>query len=161
MEDKFYCSECYNYVDTEVNTIFETYDVEGVSVTTESSVRYCKDCGNQIFDCDLDSKNLINLYDEYKNKMDLLSSSEIKEIRNKLNLSQTEFSLLLDFPENSIERFENGSIQSELQDEQIRLASECTDKEEFINELENPNKYETSRTYNMDFFDFIIKFLSD
>lgn len=79
--------------------------------------------GEEIFDRDIEIENDKNLFDEYKKIKGLLTSNEIKNIRRKYNLNQKEFAKILGLDEVSINRFENGSIQTEFIDSIIRLAA--------------------------------------
>ena len=54
--------------------------------------------------------------------MNLLTTNEIKEIRERYGLSQKDFALALGMGEITINRLENGSIQSEAVDSIIRLS---------------------------------------
>ncbi len=56
--------------------------------------------------------------------MNLLSSSEIKNIRKKYDMNQKEFALSIGVGEITIHRFENGSIQTESVDSIIRLSED-------------------------------------
>lgn len=78
--------------------------------------------GEEIFNRDIEIENDKNLFDEYKKIKGLLTSNEIKNIRRKYNLNQKEFAKILGLDEVSINRFENGSIQTESIDSIIRLA---------------------------------------
>lgn len=61
----------------------------------------------EIYIRELTIKNDIKLYDMYKKEKGLLQSSEIKNIREKYDLSQKDFSIILGLDETSIERYEN------------------------------------------------------
>lgn len=60
------------------------------------------------------------VYNKYKTLNDMLLPDEIKEIREKLQLSQKELADLTGLCEKSISRFENGSLQTKEQDDLIR-----------------------------------------
>lgn len=79
--------------------------------------------GEEIFDRDIEIENDKKLFDEYKKIKGLLTSKEIKNIRKKYDLNQKEFAKILGLGEVSINRFENGSIQTEFIDSIIRLAA--------------------------------------
>jgi len=80
--------------------------------------------GEEVFDRDVEIDNDIRLYDVYKSQKKLLTSSEIKAIRNKYDMTQKEFALALGVGEITIHRFENGSIQTESVDSIIRLSDD-------------------------------------
>lgn len=78
--------------------------------------------GNEIFDRDVEIMNDQNLYDAYKRINGLLTKDEIVGIRNKYNLTQKEFALILGFGEVTVHRFERGSIQTDSVDAIMRLS---------------------------------------
>ena len=73
--------------------------------------------GEEIFNRDIEIENDIRLYDLYKKQMNLLTSSEIKNIRKKYGMSQKEFALSIGV---MVDKLENGSIQNEEVDGVIR-----------------------------------------
>lgn len=89
--------------------------------------------GEEIFDRDIEIENDKKLFDEYKKIKGLLTSKEIKNIRKKYDLNQKEFAKILGLGEVSINRFENGSIQTESIDSMIRLANEVPNMKLLIN----------------------------
>ena len=78
----------------------------------------------EVFDRNIEIENDIRLYDIYKKQMNLLTSTEIKNIRKKYNMNQKEFALSIGVGEITIHRFENGSIQTESVDSIIRLSED-------------------------------------
>lgn len=69
---------------------------------------------------DLWNVNLINSLDEYRKKKDLLTSKEIKKIREKYQLTQSEMAYLLNLGEITITRYETKQIQDASVDNMIR-----------------------------------------
>lgn len=80
--------------------------------------------GEEVFDREIEIENDARLYDIYKKQMNLLTSSEIKNIRKKYDMNQKEFALSIGVGEITIHRFENGSIQTESVDSIIRLSED-------------------------------------
>ena len=68
---------------------------------------------NEIFNRSVEIKNDQRLYDIYKKQNGLLTSSDIKKIRHKYELTQKEYALVIGLGEVTIHRFEKGSIQTE------------------------------------------------
>lgn len=116
-----YCPKCKTEVDTVVKDIEETYPVKGEDITIISKVRVCACCGEGIWDEALDSKNLLNAFDKYREMHSLLRPERIKEIREKYGLSQTNFARILGFGDKTITRYENGSIADAAQNNLIEL----------------------------------------
>lgn len=80
--------------------------------------------GEEVFNRNIEIENDARLYDIYKKQMNLLTSSEIKNIRKKYDMNQKEFALSIGVGEITIHRFENGSIQTESVDSIIRLSED-------------------------------------
>ena len=64
--------------------------------------------------------NLINSLDAYRIKKDLLTSKEIKDIRKKYDLTQSELAYLLNLGEVTITRYETKQIQDASVDNMLR-----------------------------------------
>ena len=86
---------------------------------------------------DLWNVNLINSLDEYRKKKDLLTSKEIKKIREKYQLTQSEMAYLLNLGEITITRYETKQIQDASVDNMIR---ELNDNPLFALKLLEKNK---------------------
>lgn len=125
-KEKAYCYHCDKMVDFEIKEINENTKVseKGVPVSVKVKRAYCKHCGS-VVPCekiDYEADRLV--YDEYKRKVGLLTSQEIKEIRLLRNLSQRELSLMLGLGEKTITRYENGAIQDRAYDILLRLVKD-------------------------------------
>ena len=120
MYKTIFCEYCNKEVNTKLKTGKETFKVRGTSITVDRAVRVCRECGRHLSDIDVDDKTMEMVYNKYKTINGMLLPDEIKEIRNKLNLSQKELADLTGLSEKSISRFENGSLQTKEQDDLIR-----------------------------------------
>lgn len=58
MNNKLYCAQCGDFVPYDVRTELETYPVLGVPTEIEASVSYCRLCGKQLWNDNLDNENL-------------------------------------------------------------------------------------------------------
>ncbi len=96
--------------------------------------------GEEIFDRDIEIENDIRLYDLYKSQEGLLTTTDIKNIRNKYQMNQKEFSKVLGLGEITIHRFENGSIQTGAVDSIIRLSKDPDIMSDFL--LKNKDSFE-------------------
>ena len=114
---KNFCSTCGDFVSSSIQNVTETFNVRGIDITITSPARICENCGTIIFDAVLDDEKLKLVYRGYREQKGMLQPEEIKEIREKRNLTQEEFSKILGF---NVARYENGSLQSEEEDERIR-----------------------------------------
>lgn len=116
-----YCPKCEADVTTVVREVQETYPVKGEDIIIVAKVRFCKDCGEDIWDNELDSQNLLSAYAAYRKKHGLLQPSEIRAIREKYGLSQVAFARVLGLGDKTITRYENGSIADMAQNNLILL----------------------------------------
>ena len=64
------------------------------------------------------------LYDIYKKQNNLLTNGEIKKIRQKYNLTQKDYALVIGVGEITVHRFEKGAIQTEAVDSIMRLSDD-------------------------------------
>lgn len=116
-----FCPKCEADVETTVREIDETYTVKGEDITIKAKVRFCATCGEDIWDEELDSQNLLRAYTEYRARHGLLQPHEIRAIREKYKLSQAAFARVLGLGEKSVTRYENGSIADMAQNNLIAL----------------------------------------
>lgn len=99
-------------------------NVKGKMIEFDELYKIDPKTGEEVFDRNIEIENDIRLYDIYKKQMNLLTSSEIKNIRKKYGMNQKEFALSIGVGEITIHRFENGSIQTESVDSIIRLSED-------------------------------------
>lgn len=101
--------------------------IKGREVSYEESYYLCElveDDENEFVNAKLNKKNLLNARNEYRKQMGLLTSDEIVKIREQYGLSQADFSLLLDWGEVTISRYESKAIQDEAYDNVLRIIKE-------------------------------------
>ena len=106
-----YCEVCGKEVNASIVRMEETYTVYGESVTIETEVVTCPECGADLYDEERDHSTLLRAYARYRQNHKLLLPDEIKEIREKYGLSQRSFAKLLNWGDKTIHRYENGSLQ--------------------------------------------------
>ena len=99
-----------------------TTEVKGIKIKFTEKYKVDSKTNEEIFDRDIEQENDIKLYNIYKKRMNLLTTNEIKEIRERYGLSQKDFALALGMGEITINRLENGSTQSGAVDSIIRLS---------------------------------------
>lgn len=101
-----------------------TTEVKGIEITFDEYYKIDPNTGEEIFDRELEIKNDSNLYDIYKKQKGLLTNIEIKEIRKKYKMNQKEYALAIGLGEVTVNRFENGAIQTEATDAIMRLSED-------------------------------------
>lgn len=99
----------------------ETYSVKGQPITIEAQVPFCVDCKKEVFIPKYDDSNLKKAYDIYRNQHHLLSSEAIIMLRQKYQLSQRAFAILIGCTQATINRYEKGAIPDAAYNTLIRL----------------------------------------
>lgn len=77
-----YCSHCERDVESVVLTVPETYPVKGEDITIDAQVRFCGCCGGDIWDEDLDPRNLEMAYSIYRQKHGLAPNASLRTSSN-------------------------------------------------------------------------------
>lgn len=119
--NKIYCVNCEEEVEYVTKKEKKTVNVRGRVFDVEITNAYCKKCGEQVFPDSIAKANDIIIFDEYRRLEGLLTSKEIKAIREKRHLSQAQLAKLINCGEKNITRYENGTIQDRAFDLLIRL----------------------------------------
>ena len=112
-----------------------TVKVKGIDITYNEV--YYESEGEEIFNRELEMQNDINCYNEYKRITGLLTTLQVKSIREQLKLTQKQFSEVLGLGEVTIHRIEKGSIQSKSVDNLIRMYAKEKGVEITIKKVEN------------------------
>lgn len=120
-----YCYECQN--DNAVGhwtKIHYKTVVLGVPVETDYLELICDKCGGPLTSDEAWKVHDLAVYNAYKKKVGLLTTDEIKQIRQKRGWSQRQLAKFLDIGEKDITRYENGSLQTRCIDNLIRLVGD-------------------------------------
>ena len=115
------CPYCGKSDEVYLTTQKINIEIKNQLVEYKEQVYNCKACGEEFEDGKLVNANLVNARDAYRKKNNLLTSSEIAEIRKKYNLSQADFSLALGWGEITITRYETKQIQDSTYDMILRM----------------------------------------
>ena len=121
MIKKLYCSNCDDLVDAQSKKKDEEYEVRGEKFFIDADIFLCPKCKEELFDEETDSMNLEKVYNLYRQKYNLLTPIQIKELREKYGLSQRAISRVLGWGEITYSRYENGAIQDSVHNEVLHL----------------------------------------
>ena len=102
----------------------ELQDKENEAVEIIEEYMIDSNTGNEINNHKLDMENDKKLVDAYKEEKELLTSNEIKEIRNMYGMTQKEYAFALGMGEISSHRLEKTFIQSDETDSLMRLSGD-------------------------------------
>jgi len=106
---KHVCYQCACEQDAIVIKQRETFQVKGDPIVVVSDVLTCTVCHEEIFSEALDSKNLERAFEEYRNKHNYMSPTQIKEIRRRFGSGRT-VATLLGWSQATLVRYEGGAI---------------------------------------------------
>jgi putative zinc finger/helix-turn-helix YgiT family protein len=111
-------------------------EVRGESVKVRMEALVCGRCGFQAFDDEQSKAYTIASADAYRRAHGLLTTVELRRLREKLNLSQQGFAHFLKVGIASIKRWEAGLVQDEAMDELIRLKTDLDTARGNVDRLE-------------------------
>ena len=120
--EKLYCPKCHSQQNVRFVEKTETFPVKGENVAVQATVCTCASCGEELLSPEYDDATLRAAYSIYRERHGLLQPSEIKEIREQYQVSQTSFARILGVGDKTIARYENGSLQDEAINNLILLA---------------------------------------
>lgn len=109
----FVCATCGPVLSTRVEEREEAYPVKGEDTAVRAQVRMCAECGEDIYDRELDAANLRLAYDAYRRNHGIITPDEIRVVRENYGLSQRGLGALLGWGEITIHRYEQGSMPDE------------------------------------------------
>jgi len=123
----------------------ETFEYKDQTLTLELTVYSCDVCGEGFFDNE-EMRKQQRVIKDFQRKVDrLLTSEEIKQIRNKYGLSQRELACILGIAEKSIAKYEAGFVaQSKAMDNLLRVIEKFPDVLKYLKQLNmaQEEKYE-------------------
>ena len=108
---------------------------EEIPVLVEATV--CNRCGFQVLTGDQSATYIIASADAYRERHNLLTTKQLKEIRANLKMSLREFARYLRVGEASPKRWEAGLVQDEAMDELIRLKADLSSARENVKQLKS------------------------
>jgi len=124
------------------NNVCKTF--KEVELCYDETLYHCNTTDEYFTPSKILSQNLLNMKDSYRSSQGLLTSHDIKEIRETYSLTQRELALALGWGEITIQRYEKKKIQDSTYDSVLRLFRE--DQLFALNQLKsNRNSFEETR----------------
>lgn len=114
------CPYCMEKHDVQIVEVEEKCTFKGELIEFIATYEYCSNSKEYWETEEMLSANDIALKDAYKTKVGLLTSSEIRAIREKYGMSQNDFSNILGFGGKTITRYENHYVQEKTHDNMIK-----------------------------------------
>ena len=130
-EDRF-CPHCKTATRVHDVTKAETLPVRGEPIKYTAHLYRCEICGKDFASEEQEERNFQEAYDVYRQRHNLLPPAQIRAIRNKYGLSQTNFSLLLGWGEITVHRYENGALPDTAHNELLVLLDDPRNAEKIL-----------------------------
>lgn len=139
----FLCMENHEevLVERKSKTIFKEEELD-----YNEKVLYCKNTEEFYIPEELIKENDISMKDAYRNKVGLLTSKEIINIRESYGCSQKNIAIILGLGEKTVTRYENHQVQDKAYDNLLRSLSE--NPLAFKKVLEDKREELTGNSYN-------------
>ena len=123
--DKLFCDKCDDFVEYDIESVKESRNIlNQEEIEIDAKVAVCKNCKTKLFHEQLDRENQKRAFDKFREKKNILSVKEIKDIRKKYQLTQKEISRLLGWGEITYHRYEKGSLPDQTHNNQLILIKE-------------------------------------
>ena len=106
----------------EVQTVIleDIEEFKGKEVSFDAAYEYCTHADEYLETEEMIKANSLSMKDAYREKVGLLTSKEIMSIRDKFEVSQKDFSEILDWGRATITRYENHQVQDRAHDDVLR-----------------------------------------
>ena len=121
---KKFCPICEKETEQQSITKVETINIRGEMIPAEFEYRHCLECEEKFEIPDPNYDPLDKAYRVYRDMKGMVQPEEIKSFRQKMGLTQKEYSKILRIGIATLNRYENGSLQSQSHDQIIRLSME-------------------------------------
>lgn len=137
MKKLSYCPICEKEHELEIVESAITSTIKNEEIECLQKFYVCCETGERIEfeNGKLVNENLLSLRDAYRKKHGLLTSKEIRKLRDKYKLTQTELAIILDWGEITITRYETKQIQDEAHNDLLCLLD--NDPKEVFDRLQN------------------------
>jgi putative zinc finger/helix-turn-helix YgiT family protein len=117
-----FCPNCEKETEQEFIDKIENIDIRGEMIPVQMQYYHCKECGEDYEVPNPDYDPLNEAYQEYRRRKEMVQPEEIKNFRKGLGLTQKELSEILGIGIATLNRYENGALQSQAHDQFIRLS---------------------------------------
>lgn len=126
------CTNCETKSEFERVIKDDVIKVRGEPITIKAEYVRCKNCGDAVLDTSAKSDPFEFAYREYRRRHGLLQPEDVRDWRRSHHLTQDELAKLLGLGIATINRYENGALQTEAHDKMLRQAMEPTNLAKLI-----------------------------
>lgn len=144
--EKKLCISCMQEHPVDIIEVAENETFNGISVNFIAVYEYCSNTDEYLETEEMMKSNGLAVKDAYRQATGLLTSAEIRRIREKYRISQKEFSEILNWGKATITRYENHQIQDRAHDDILRKID--SDPQWFIEMLNRAKDRISEKSYN-------------
>ncbi len=130
------CTNCERETEFERVAKEETFTVRGETVVVNVEYLRCGNCGDEVLDPAVNPDPFDRAYRVYRQKHALLQPEELEKWRKAHHLTQGELAKLLGIGIATINRYENGALQTESHENLLRLAMDPSNLVKLIEKSE-------------------------
>ena len=139
------CISCMKEHSIDIIETEEQVTFKDIKVKFNATYEYCENTDEYLETEDMIRANSLAVKDAYRREVGLLTSDEIKNIREKYNISQKEFSEILNWGKATITRYENHQVQDRAHDDILRKID--SDPKWFLEMLERSKERISPKMY--------------
>ena len=157
-----FCPNCEKETEQKFIDKIEEIDIRGEMIPVHMEYYQCEECGEDFEIPRPDYDPLDAAYREFRNRKGMAQPEEIKKFRKELGLTQKELSEILGIGIATLNRYENGALQSEAHDQVIRLCMQpanliriLEDKPEILSDSNRERVFHLLRKQNLDCGDLL------
>lgn len=136
IKTQYPCTNCDKETKFELVPKNESFDIRGEPITVNVEYMKCTNCGDEIYDPAINHDPFELAYQEYRRIHGYLQPTEITNWRKERGLTQTEVAAVLGTGVATVNRYENGSLQSESHENLLRLAMDSSNLLKLIEKSE-------------------------
>ena len=118
--EKKLCTSCMSEHFVDVVNEIESITFKGEKVEYNAIYEYCENTESYLETEEMIKVNGISIRDAYREKMNLLTTKQIKEIRAKYRVNQKDFAKILGWGEVTMARYESFFVQDRANDNVLR-----------------------------------------
>ena len=144
--EHLFCQSCMEEHEVQLVEVQEKEVYKGVEVSFPSHYFYCPETEEMTETEELLQSNTLAIKDAYRRVVGLLTSQEIREIRERFGISQKDFAEILEWGRATITRYETHQVQDRAHDDILLKLSE--DPEWFLQLLEKAKERLSPKAYN-------------
>jgi len=110
-KEKKLCLICMEEHEVQIVIVTDIEEFKDEEIVFEATYEYCVSADEYLEIEEMIKSNSLAMKDAYHEKMGLLTSNDILNIRRKYGVSQKDFSVILDWGMATITRYENHQVQ--------------------------------------------------